>query len=222
MDDLRHVPIYSIPEAAGHLGLPVPTVRSWVTGGQSKSPARTVPLVQPAGSEPTALSFVNLVELHVLAALRRKHGISMQQIRPAIDFLQDKLAVQHPLARRELLTDGLNIFTEHLGKLLNLSARGQIAIRVIIEAYLERVEHDVAGLAFRFYPYSRGDGRQAPKLIVIDPAISFGRPVIAGSGVRTAVVAKFVKAGETILDLAEDYRLQPAQIEEAVRYELAA
>ena len=220
MDDLRYVPIYSIPEAAGHLGLPVPTIRSWATGGQNKSPA-PMPLVQPAGSEPTALSFVNLVELHVLAALRRKHGISMQQIRPAIDYLQDKLAVQHPLARRELLTDGLNIFTEHLGKLLNLSAQGQIAIRAIIEAYLERVEHDEAGLAYRFYPYSRGDGRQSPKLIVIDPAVGFGRPVIAGSGVHTEVIASRVKAGELMMDLADDYRLQPAQIEEAVRYELA-
>jgi uncharacterized protein (DUF433 family) len=179
-------------------------------------------LVQPAGSEPTALSFVNLVELHVLAALRRRHQVPMQQIRPAIDYLQDKLAVRHPLARRELLTDGLSIFAEHLGSLLNLSAQGQIAIRDIMEAYLERVEHDEAGLAYRYYPYSRGDGRQAPKLIMIDPGIAFGRPVIAGSAVRTAVIAKFVKAGETISDLAADYRLQPAQIEEAVRYELAA
>ena len=146
----------------------------------------------------------------------------MQQIRPAIDYLQDKLAVRHLLARRELLTDGLSIFAEHLGSLLNLSAQGQIAIRDIMEAYLERVEHDEAGLAYRYYPYSRGDGRQAPKLIMIDPGIAFGRPVITGSAVRTAVIAKFVKAGEKISDLAADYRLQPAQIEEAVRYELAA
>jgi uncharacterized protein (DUF433 family) len=222
MDDPRHVPIYSIPEAAGYLGLPVPTVRAWVTGRRSKSTDVAEPLITPAGGEPTALSFTNLVELHVLAALRRRHRVPMQQIRPAIDYLQDKLAVLHPLARRELLTDGLNLFTEHLGSLLNLTARGQIAIREIMETYLERVEHDEAGLAYRYYPYSRGDGRQAPKLIVIDPTVSFGRPVIAGSGVRTAVVAKFVKAGETISDLAEDYRLQPAQVEEAVRYELAA
>ena len=146
----------------------------------------------------------------------------MQKIRPAIDFLQDQLDVQHPLARKELLTDGLFVFTEHLGELLNLSEGGQLAIREVIETYLERVEHDREGLASRFYPFSRGDGRNAPKLIVIDPAIAFGRPVIAGSGVRASVVANFFNSGETIAELAEEYRLQTEQIEEAVRYGLAA
>lgn len=226
MDDLlndpRHAPLYSIPECARYLGLPVPTVRSWVAAPTGRAANGNLPLVQPAGMEPTALSFLNLVELHVLTALRRRHRVSMQQIRPAIDFLQNQLKVKSPLARRELLTDGLSIFTEHLGDLLNLSAGGQLAIREIIEIYLERVEHDEEGLAYRFYPFSRGEGRDAPKMIVIDPNISFGRPIIAGSGVRTGVIAKFFNAGESIDELANEYRLQPSHIEEAVRYELVA
>ena len=55
---------------------------------------------------------------------------------------------------------------------------------------------------------------------MIDPAVKFGRPVIAGTGVRTSAVAKFVKAGEPIQELAEDYRVKLAHIEEALRYEL--
>ena len=222
MNDPRNVPLYSIPECARYLGLPVPTVRSWVTAAASDVESDNLPLVQPAGTDPTALSFLNLIELHVLAALRRKHRVAMQKIRPAIGFLQNQLGVKNPLARRELLTDGLSIFTDNLGDLLNLSAGGQLAIREIIEIYLERVEHDEEGLAYRFYPFSRGEGREAPKLIMIDPNISFGRPIIAGSGVRTAVVANFFNAGETIAELANEYRLQPTQIEEAVRYELVA
>ncbi len=222
MDDPRHVPLYSIPECARYLGLPAPTVRSWVTAAASGAGSDNLPLVQPAGTDPTALSFLNLIELHVLAALRRRHRVAMQKIRPAIDFLQNQLEVKNPLARRELLTDGLSIFTDHLGDLLNLSAGGQLAIREIIEIYLERVEHDKEGLAHRFYPFSRGEGREAPKLIVIDPNISFGRPIIAGSGVRTAVVANFFNTGETITELADEYRLHSSQIEEAVRYELVA
>lgn len=221
MDDLRnaprHVPLYSIPECARYLGLPTPTVRSWVTGGNDSEP-----LIQPAGSEPTALSFINLVELHVMAALRRHHRVPMQNIRPAIDFLESRLGVTNPLARRELLTDGLSIFTDHLDDLLNLSAGGQLAIREIIESYLERVEHDDQGLAHRFFPFSRSGGREAPKLIVIDPEIAFGRPIIVGSGVRTSVIANFFDAGETITELADEYRLGLAQIEEALRYELVA
>ena len=58
-------------------------------------------------------------------------------------------------------------------------------------------------------------------MIAIDPFVKFGRPVIRGTGVTTNAVAKFVKAGDSILELAEDYRVELAQIEEAVRYELA-
>ena len=225
IDDARYAPLYSIPECARYLGLPAPTVRSWVTparAGKGSGASAAPPLVPPAGADPIALSFINLVELHVLAALRQRHKLSLQRIRPAIDFIQNELRVHHPLARRELLTDGLNLFTEHLGELLNLSAGGQIAIREIVASYLKRVEHDEAGLAQRFYPFSRGDGRAAPMLVVIDPLVSYGRPVIVGSGVRTSVITGRLKYGEAMTDIADDYRLQPQQVEEAVRYELAA
>ena len=219
MDDPRHVPLYSIPECARYLGLSAATVRNWVTGTDDDSG----PLIQPAGSEPTALSFINLVELHVMAALRRHHRVPMQRVRTAVRYLEHQLRVEHPLARRELSTDGFSIFTEHLDRLLNLSARGQLEMREIVQAYLQRVEHDEEiGLAVRLFPFTRGDRQRAPTLIVIDPSVSFGRPVVMGSGVRAEVIVDFFNAGETISDLADEYRLQPFQIEEAVRYALAA
>ena len=49
------------------------------------------------------------------------------------------------------------------------SDHGQMAMREVIMSYLQRVEHDVAGSAVRLYPFTRGEGRNAPKLIVIDP-----------------------------------------------------
>ena len=217
MDDPRHVPLYSIPECARYLGLPVPTVRNWVSGNDSD------PLILPAGSDPTALSFINLVELHVMAALRRHHRVPMQRVRTAAEFLERELCVEHPLARRELSTDGFSVFTEHLDQLLNLSARGQLEMREVVQIYLRRVEHDDEnGLAARLFPFTREDRQKAPTLIVIDPSVSFGRPVVMGSGVRAEVIVDFFNAGETIADLANEYRLAPYQIEEAVRYALAA
>lgn len=219
MDDPRHVPLYSIPECARYLGLPAPTVRSWV----SRNSIGGAPLVQPAGVEPTSLSFVNLVELHVMAALRRHHRIPMQRVRPAVDYLQNELRVEHPLAHKVLLTDRFSIFTDHLGQLLNLSSRGQIEMREIVHTYLQRVEHDKEmGLALRLFPFTREERQRAPTVVVIDPTVSFGRPVVAGSSVRTEVIVDFFNSGETIADLAEEYRLAPYQIEEAVRYALAA
>jgi uncharacterized protein (DUF433 family) len=57
-------------------------------------------------------------------------------------------------------------------------------------------------------------------VIVIDPAISFGKPVMAGSGIPTAIVAERYKAGETIEELAKDYEQSRLNIEEAIRCEL--
>lgn len=191
MSDPRHVPLYSIPECARYLGLPVSTVRRWVRTPASKESASDKPLVQPAGSDPTALSFTNLVELHVLALLRRNGKASLSDVRTKIDGLKKSGNIEAPLASRELLA---------------LSAD-------------QRVELDYDGLPHRYFPYTRGYGEDDPKLIVINPRIRFGRPVIDGSGVSTSAVARFSKGGETVTELADEYRLRPEQIKEAIRYE---
>jgi uncharacterized protein (DUF433 family) len=59
-----------------------------------------------------------------------------------------------------------------------------------------------------------------PKVIVIDPFITFGRPVLAGTGIPTAIVAERYKAGESIKELAQDYDLLPQAVQEAIRCEL--
>lgn len=59
-----------------------------------------------------------------------------------------------------------------------------------------------------------------PRSIVIDPRVAFGRPVLAGTGIPTALVAERYKAGETMEDLAKDYERDRVDIEEAVRCEL--
>jgi uncharacterized protein (DUF433 family) len=56
--------------------------------------------------------------------------------------------------------------------------------------------------------------------VVIDPRVSFGRPVLAGTGIPTAVLAERYKAGEPIAALAADYHCDTAMIDEAIRCEL--
>ena len=66
--DRRELPSYSIAEAAHYLSMPQATVRYWARG-QDHHP----PLIDVPGGASTLLSFLNLAELHVLAAIRRKH-----------------------------------------------------------------------------------------------------------------------------------------------------
>ena len=166
------------------------------------------------------LSFINLVEAHVLDAIRRQHEISLQKIRKAIDYLSKDLGSRHPLVAQRFETDGVDLFIQLYGQLVNLSQPGQLAMREVLEAYLRRIEWDAAGIVARLYPFTRKRAPDEPRVIVIDPRISFGRPVLAGSGIPTVVIAERYKAGESIDQLADDYDRERLDIEEAIRCEL--
>ena len=71
--DLRDQPAYGLAEAARYLKLPSATLRSWVAGRsypRAEGQGRFAPLIHPPAREPTQLSFWNLIEAHVLRALR--------------------------------------------------------------------------------------------------------------------------------------------------------
>ena len=72
---------------------------------------------------------------------------------------------------------------------------------------LHRVEHDETGAAVRLYPFTRKRDLHEPKVVVIDPHISYGRPVLAGTGIPTAVLAERYKAGESMDELADEPEL---------------
>lgn len=98
---------------------------------------------------------------------------------------------------------------------------GQMAMPELVDAYLRRIERNEHGLALRLYPFTRKRQLDEPRVVAIDPRISFGRPVLVGTGIRTAIVAERYKAGESIEELAKDYGRKSLDIEEAIRCELA-
>lgn len=109
---------------------------------------------------------------------------------------------------------------EHSENLLTVSKGGQIAIKETWDNYLQRIEIDEAGLAARYFSFTRSNEEDAPKKVVIDPRISFGRPVLIGTGIPTAILAERYKAGELMDELADDYGCDRLLVEEAILYEL--
>lgn len=220
--DPRVLPAYTILEAAHYLAVPPATVRYWAVGRD-----RYAPLISTPKHSPVLLSFLNLAELHILASIRRVHAVKMPSIRKAIRFLkkraQRSIDRRHPLLSRDLETDGVDLFIEEYESLINISRSGQTAMRKIIGAALRRIERDPEGIPVRLYPFTRADDiTNAPAMIVIDPNLSAGRPVIAGTGLAVQLIAERYKAGESINDLAQDYERSHEEIEEAVRCELPA
>lgn len=56
--------------------------------------------------------------------------------------------------------------------------------------------------------------------IVSTQNINFGQPRIDGTGVSVRVIAGRFKAGESVDELAQDYKMTREEIEACLRYEL--
>jgi len=227
--DLRLSPAYSVAEAAHYLHMPEETLRSWVAGrlypvgGQRQ---RSRPLIHLDDPKRQYLSFVNLVEAHVLVAIRRCYGVKLPKVRKALDYLRRQFRIERPLIDQTFQTDGLDLFVERYGGLINTSRAGQGAMKEIIGAYLKRIERDGAGMPIKLYPFTRDTEAETlrgsnPRVIVMNPAVSFGRPVIAGTGIPVSSVYERYKAGDSVAELALDYHLEVSAIEEAIRCQAA-
>lgn len=200
---------YGFPEASEYLRLSYGRLRDWTSAEG---------LVTPASS--AGLSFNNLLELHVLSSLRNQHGLSLQRIRRALDEVKKHLHSEHPLLIARFPTDGMDLFLEEATAVINLSRGSQLALRNVISLYLHRIEWDPAGLARRFFPFIAAARRDDPKHISLSPDISFGKPVLAGTGISTAVIAGRFAARDSIASLAEEYGVAHQIIEDAIRWEV--
>jgi uncharacterized protein (DUF433 family) len=212
------VPAYPFVEAGLLTGVPLSTLRSWVLGRPfpSRSGQRwSQPVVRLPKGQKQFLSFTNLVEAHVLAAMRRKHALDLDAIRRAVRYVHDELAVDHPLANEQFKTNGIDLFVERLGNIINASRDGQLGMRAVLVGSLDRVEYDKQGRAIRLFPLLKRD--DAPKSIVIDPRRAFGRPVVAGTSVPAADIRARFDAGDGVDELARDYDVSSELIEDALR-----
>ena len=223
--DLREMPAYGIPEAAGYLRLPVSTLRAWLLGQRYRvgdQPKFFKPVIDIADRKERQLSFINLVEAFVLAGIRREHEIPLPKVRKAVDYLRRTFNTTRPLAHEQFETDGIDLFVEKMGSLIGATQEGQIQMRDIIRDRLERVHRDPKGVPEKIvlFPARREKAQSAD--VVIDPRLSFGRPVLDRFGVRTAILAERFDAGDDIDVLAREYSAPPEAIQNAIRCERRA
>ena len=222
---MRNAAAYPLAEAAHYLRLPPATLRAWVLGREyptATGGGKFPPLIRPAAKNPTLLSFMNLIEAHVLRSLRSDHGVSVRKVRAALSFAQETLGIDRLLLSPALRSEAGKVFLDRYGQLIELSESGQLAMRQILEAHLKRVEWDETNFPIRLYPFISIDSPTDHKPIAIDPRISFGRPVVLSRGISTSIIADRIDAGESVEELAADYDLGITEIEQAALYERAA
>ncbi len=216
--DLRDIPNYTLPEVSRWLGLVPSTLRAWLRGQDSPTKAATRGAhhpVHPAGLDPLRLSFWDLVECNVLASIRKRYAVTLEKVRGVLDYVAKELGKTRPLIDQEFSTDGVDLFVEQCGKLIDGSQQGQVAMREILEASLARIESDEAGLAVRLFPWRRDP--HEPRIVAVDPRIAFGQPVLAATRVPVDVIFDRFRAGDSMVQLARDYRVERDAIEDLVR-----
>jgi uncharacterized protein (DUF433 family) len=214
----RHLPLYTVAEAARVVRIHAATLRTWVLGrtySTQSGKQNWEPLVIIPSRELGRLSFVNLVEVHVLSVLRGKR-VRVDRIRSATDFIHQTLNTRHPLADCDTHTDCVSVYVEYLDRLVNASDSRQLELP--LRQQLERIDRDENGLASRLFPFTQHGG-QITRSIQIDPSRRFGRPVLASTNLETAIVADRFFAGDPTTVVAADFGITETEVQEAIRFE---
>jgi uncharacterized protein (DUF433 family) len=211
--DLRDFPRYGISEAALYARIPVTTLAAWTSGQDYRTNQgvhRTFkPLIDLADPANKLLSFYNLVEAHVLRSTTER-GVPLRNVRKALAYIREQIPGRHPLLMHDFEVSGKEIFIRHLGDTVNATRYGQLAMRKILDHYLQRIERDAKGLPLRIFPIRS-------KRLVIDPRFSSGKPIVKDRGITASVLWGRNRTGESFTEIAKDYGLKEIEVKEAIQ-----
>lgn len=219
-DDPRETPAYQLSEASAYLGIPATTIRSWFVGRRYQTqdgPKVSAPLMEPADAKNMLLSFANLAEAHVLQATRDQK-IPMSNVRRAIEYMQERWpSSRHLLITTDFFKFGQQLFIKELDPPIDVNATqaGQLGFSSILEKCLRRLERDDTGYPVRIFPLKTNR-------LVLDIQVASGQPVIKNTRLLASFISSRYQAGDSLEDLAAEYRVQTTDVEEAIAHFKAA
>jgi uncharacterized protein (DUF433 family) len=213
--DIRFdIPLFTIEEAAHHLGLPRTTLQAWTR--RQAGPAPLVHrIVDPDSPRAASLPFVAVVEAHMLRGFRDL-GLSAQGLRVSVTRLRHDLNDEYALATRRVATDGVSLLADmsRSGDHAEWTrvVDGQLAIREVIEGYLKFVRwgKDDYPTRLRLKAYQGAD-------VIIDPRFAFGQPVLERQKVRVEDILDAFWAGESPHTIATEFGVKADEVEAVIR-----
>ena len=206
-------PAYRVGEAAMYAKISPQTVSAWERATKdSLGPAVS------SRERRTGLSYLQLVEVAVVAAMR-KSGVILRDIKEARKYLEKRWSEPYPFARMKFKTDGVDVLLDFIGddkkiisdRLLSANRSGQLVWTAMLSDRLLEFDYDKSGLVRAWFVA----GRQGS--ILIDPSIAFGAPNV--DGVPTRIIKDNWVAGHPPADIAEDFGIDIKLVGEALDFE---
>jgi len=215
-------PMYGLTQAAQLLHLRTDKVRRWLDG-YSRASTEYPPVVRQHRTGEEVVTWGEFVELGFLREYR-KARVSLQHIRPIVDWVKVELETKYPLATARFYVGDRHLIMlkeqqDRLGLDPSLAVvvetgQGVLGLAEPPKAFLRKIDFNGGETAQRLRPA----GPESP--VVIDPDRSFGMPRVRH--VTTERIAELFAARESIETIARGYDLQPEEVEAALRFELAA
>ena len=167
------------------------------------------------------IGFLDLVEALAIRDLRVVHKISWKKIREAIVNAKALFNTDYPFANENhkiVLVGGRDLNIVHRdqpGQLVEIVGRhaGQAAIKEILEPWVYDFEFDRRVIARDYRAYQYKD-----EVVVMDPAIRFGSPVIQSCGYSAEILYEAAIAEGSTQAVAEEYEIDVACVDIATRF----
>jgi len=154
----------------------------------------------------------------VLSSFRRA-GVPLQRIRPAVEVLAKEIGVEHALASKRLYTDGAEVLFDYAAKHGEREVMDLVVVRTqqrqfseVVKGYLKGIHYGGDGWAdaVRLPTYANAE-------VVVDPKVAFGLPLVINGGARVEDLVDRFQAGDSVADIAMDFRVPPEEVEDVIR-----
>lgn len=208
-DDPRvSYPLYSLREAARHLGVAPSTLYRWAHPGAR----RVAPLITTITAEGTraSLPFLGFAEAFVIKAALDA-GVPHWRIRPGVEVIKREFGIEYALAHKRVYTDGAEILLATLDdENLTVARNRQKQLTRAVQDQLKLIAFAGDGFAERLrLPRFRAR-------VIVDPQIAAGAPVLEHGGARVEDLRARYEAGDPITLLAEDFCVPEEEVREVV------
>lgn len=215
--------IYTFGEAARLTDIQPAKLRRWLRGysykhGESNRASEPLWLPEIAESGLEGISFHDLLEVRFVDAFVRA-GVSLPIIRRVAQTAKEVYGSAYPFTQRRFRTDGKTIFETAVKEsgepeLLDLLKRQYAFEQIIGSSLYAGIDFDDnEQRALRWYPIAKS------KSVVLDPAIAFGKPIVANCGIRTDILYSAFQAEQNKQRVARQFEVPVQAVDAAIRFE---